>query len=117
MNLQTSPAKPAGSRERSLDEVKAEFMRRAGRLNPFEEIRRDDAEQVMSALKSLDKVEWAEAWSKIGLGYEEVAEHSLGVMVVCRGSRSEVSQAYGQLPDSKQDTTRKLSDLSQFLLN
>jgi len=74
MNLQTSPAKPAGSRERSLDEVKAEFMRRAGRLNPFEDIRREDAERVMNALQSLDKDRWAQEWSKIGLGYEEKAD-------------------------------------------
>ena len=73
MNLQTTPAKPAGSRERSLDEVKAEFMRRAGRLNPFEDIRREDAERVMNALQNLDKDHWAEEWSKIGLGYEEKA--------------------------------------------
>jgi hypothetical protein len=31
---------------RTLDEVKAELMRRAGRLNAFEDIRREDAEQV-----------------------------------------------------------------------
>ena len=74
MNLQTSPVKPAGSRERSLDEVKAEFMRRAGRLNPFEDIRREDAERVMNALISLDKDHWAQEWSKIGLGYEEKAD-------------------------------------------
>jgi esterase FrsA len=72
MNLQT--AKPTGSRERSLDEVKAEFLRRAGRLNPFEDIRREDAERVMNALKNLDKDHWAEEWSKIGLGYEEKAD-------------------------------------------
>ncbi len=69
MNVQT--AKPAGSRERSLEEVKAEFMRRAGRLNPFEDIRREDAQRVMDALKNLDRDHWAEEWSKIGLGYEE----------------------------------------------
>src|SRR5271154_3216181 len=74
MNLQTTPAKPPGSRERSLDEVKAEFMRRAGRLNPFEDIRREDAERVMNALQSLDKDHWAEEWSKIGLGYEETGD-------------------------------------------
>ena len=74
MNLQATPAKPAGSRERSLDEVKAEFMRRAGRLNPFEDIRREDAERVMNALQNLDKDHWAEEWSKIGLGYEEKAD-------------------------------------------
>ena len=34
-----SPA-PAGAQERSLEEVKKEVMRRAGRINPFEEIRR-----------------------------------------------------------------------------
>ena len=71
MNLQATPTKPAGSRERSLDEVKAEFMRRAGRLNPFEDIRREDAERVMNALQNLDKDHWAQEWSKIGLGYEE----------------------------------------------
>jgi hypothetical protein len=67
MNIQDQPK---GSRERTLDEVKAEFMRRAGRLNPFEDIKREDAEQVMAALQSLDKDHWAEEWSKIGLGYE-----------------------------------------------
>src|SRR3954452_4593518 len=67
MNIQNQPK---GSRERTLDEVKAEFMRRAGKLNPFEDIKREDAEQVIAALKSLDKDHWAEEWSKIGLGYE-----------------------------------------------
>jgi esterase FrsA len=74
MNLQASPAKPTGSRERSLDEVKAEMLRRAGRLSPFEDIRRDDAERVMNALTSLDKDQWAREWSKIGLAYEEKAD-------------------------------------------
>ena len=74
MNVQASPTKPAGSRERSLDEVKAEFMRRAGKLSPFEDIRRDDAERVMNALTSLDKDHWAREWSRIGSAYEEKAE-------------------------------------------
>jgi esterase FrsA len=67
MNVQDQPK---GSRERTLDEVKAEFMRRAGRLNPFEDIKRADAERVMAALKNLDKDHWAEEWSKIGHEYE-----------------------------------------------
>jgi esterase FrsA len=67
MNIQDQPK---GSRERTLDEVKAEFMKRAGRLNPFEDIKREDAERVMAALKSLDKDHWAQEWSKIGHGYE-----------------------------------------------
>ncbi len=69
MNVQTP--QPTGSRERSLEEVKAEFMRRAGRLNPFEDIRRDDAERVLAAIKTLDKDHWAEEWSKLGLAYEK----------------------------------------------
>jgi len=67
MNVQNQPK---GSRERTLDEVKAEFMRRAGKLNPFEDIKREDAETVMAALKNLDKDHWADEWSKIGHGYE-----------------------------------------------
>jgi esterase FrsA len=71
MNIQDQPK---GSRERTLDEVKAEFMRRAGRLNPFEDIKREDAEKVVGALTSLDKDHWADEWSKIGLGYEATGD-------------------------------------------
>jgi len=59
---------------RTLDEVKAELMRRAGRLNPFEDIRREDAEQVVNALTSLDRDLWAQLWSKLGLAYEAKAD-------------------------------------------
>jgi esterase FrsA len=71
MNVQASTPKPVGTKERSLDEVKAELMRRAGRLNPFEEINPKDAERVMAALKSLDKDHWGEEWSRLGLDYEK----------------------------------------------
>jgi esterase FrsA len=71
---QQAPTKPTGARERSLDEVKAEFLRRAGKLNPFEDIRRADAERVMKALTSLDKDEWAHAWCEVGLDYEAQAD-------------------------------------------
>src|SRR5437763_13020998 len=70
MNVQD---KPKGSRERTLDEVKTEFMRRAGKLNPFEDIKPEDAAKVMAALKSLDKDHWADEWCKIGLAYEDKA--------------------------------------------
>jgi hypothetical protein len=65
---------PKGTRERTLDEVKAEFMRRAGRLNPFEDIKREDAERVMAALTNLDKDHWAAEWSKLGHEYEAKAD-------------------------------------------
>jgi hypothetical protein len=47
-----------GAGVRSLDEVKAEVMRRAGRINPFEGVRRDDAEKVLASLASLDPDAW-----------------------------------------------------------
>src|SRR5262245_15145772 len=67
-------AVPTGAQERSLDEIKKEVMRRAGHINPFEGIRREDAEQIVAALTSLDRDHWAAAWCKVGLGYEEKAD-------------------------------------------
>ena len=63
-----------GAEVRSLDEVKAEVMRRAGRINPFEGIRRDDAEKVLASLTSLDPDAWGEAWCRVGLDYEAKAD-------------------------------------------
>lgn len=60
----------AGAQERSLDEVKAEVMRRAARINPFEGIRRDEAEEIVKSLRSLDRDHWAQAWCKVGLAHE-----------------------------------------------
>src|SRR5262245_33467273 len=87
MNVQD---KPKGSRERTLDEVKTEFMRRAGKLNPFEDIKREDAEKVMNALTSLDKDQWGEEWSKIGLAYEAKAD----ALAKTSGSREELRELY-----------------------
>ena len=69
-----SLAVPAGAQERSLDEIKKEVTGRAGQSNPFEGIRREDAEQIVAALTSLDRDHWAAAWCKVGLGYEEKAD-------------------------------------------
>ena len=67
-------AMPTGAQERSLDEIKKEVMRRAGHINPFEGIRREDVEQIVAALASLDRDHWAAAWCKVGLAYEEKAD-------------------------------------------
>jgi esterase FrsA len=66
--LVTMPVR--AEQERSLDDVKNEVMRRAGRSNPFDGIRREDAEQVLKSITSLDRDEWAKAWCQIGLAYE-----------------------------------------------
>lgn len=43
----------AAAQERSLDEIKKEVMRRAGHINPFEGICREDAAQVVASLNTL----------------------------------------------------------------
>ena len=60
--------------ERTLDDVKKEVLRRAGRVSPFEEVRRDDVEKIVAGLTSLDRDHWAERWSKVGLEYEAKAD-------------------------------------------
>ncbi len=74
MNVQPSSARPAGSRERTLDEVKTEVLHRAGRFSPFESIRPDDAATVVKALTSLDRDHWAQEWCRVGLAYEAKAD-------------------------------------------
>jgi len=62
MTTQTnSPA-----RARPLEEVKSETIRRAGKFNPLDGINVEDGPAVANALKSLDRDEWAAAWSKLG---------------------------------------------------
>jgi pimeloyl-ACP methyl ester carboxylesterase len=90
MNIQDPATRPKGSRERTLDEVKAEFMRRAGLLNPFEDIKREDAEKVMAALTSLDKDHWADEWCKIGHAYEAKAD----ALAKTDGSRETLRELY-----------------------
>jgi dienelactone hydrolase len=75
-------APDARAQTRSLDEIKTEVMRRAGRINPFEDIRREDAEKVLASLASLDQDAWAQAWCRVGLDYEakgdELAKQGAG---------------------------------------
>jgi dienelactone hydrolase len=58
------------AQERTLDEVKQEVLRRAPRINPFEGIKREDAEAIVKSLTSTDRDHWAEQWCRVGLKYE-----------------------------------------------
>jgi hypothetical protein len=82
----------------TLDEVKAELMRRAGRLNPFEDIRREDAEQVVNGLTSLDRDLWAQLWSNLGLAYEAMEKRLSAVKTVQPGARQALRLAKREGP-------------------
>ena len=60
--------------EKTLEEIKADILHRAGRINPFERVKREDVEQVVRNLTSLDADLWGREWGKVGLKYEAVGE-------------------------------------------
>ncbi len=60
--------------EKTLEEIKADILHRAGRINPFERVKREDVEQVLKNLTSLDPDLWGREWGKFGAKYEAVAD-------------------------------------------
>ena len=72
--LMMSEMPPVKAQERTLDEVNAEVLRRAPRINPFEGVKREDVEAIVRALTSLDRDHWAEQWCRVGLKYEAEAD-------------------------------------------
>lgn len=65
------------SGERTLAQVKAEILRRAGRNSPLEHITLEDAQAAAAALTSLDRDHWAGVWCDIGLRHEAAADDLL----------------------------------------
>jgi len=61
------------AKSRSFDEVKTDILRRAGKVNPFERVKREDVEEVLAHLSSLDPDRWGMEWGKIGARYEALA--------------------------------------------
>jgi esterase FrsA len=60
--------------EKSLEEIKTDILQRAGRVNPFERVKKDDVEIVIKNLTSLDADLWGKEWGKVGIKYEALAE-------------------------------------------
>jgi pimeloyl-ACP methyl ester carboxylesterase len=60
--------------EKTLEEIKADILQRAGRVNPFERVKKDDVEQVIKNLTSLDPDLWGKEWGKVAVKYEALAE-------------------------------------------
>ena len=60
--------------EKTLEEIKADIAHRAGQINPFERVKKEDVEQVLKNLRSLDAELWGREWGKFGVKYEAAAQ-------------------------------------------
>jgi pimeloyl-ACP methyl ester carboxylesterase len=62
----------AAGQERTLDDVKRDIRRRVvQRQPPFDDVRADEVERVLTALTTLDKDEWGRRWCEAGLAHEK----------------------------------------------
>ncbi len=61
-------------KSRSLEEIKNDIARRAGRVNPFERVDRQEVEGLLGRLTSLDPDLWGREWGKLGARHEANAE-------------------------------------------
>ena len=60
--------------EKTLEEIKADILHRAGRINPFERVKQADVDQVLKNLTSLDSELWGREWGKFGAKYEALGD-------------------------------------------
>ncbi len=79
------------SRNLTLDELKTEILRRAGKVNPFERVSRHDVEEVLGCLHSLDPDPWGVEWGRMGARYEATGEEQEK-----RNQRDEAGRSYYQ---------------------
>ena len=75
--------------EKTLEEIKADILHRAGRINPFERVKKADVEQVVNNINSLDPDLWGREWGKVGLKYEAAAEEQEKL-----GKKKEAGETY-----------------------
>src|SRR5581483_4323025 len=75
--------------EKTLEEIKADILHRAGRINPFERVKKEDVEQAVKNLTSLEGDLWGREWGKFGARYE-----ALGAEQEKRGDRKAAGAAY-----------------------
>jgi esterase FrsA len=55
---------------RTLEGIRSEIVNRAGRINPFEWVNREDVSEVAGRLGSLDPDHWGKEWARIAARYE-----------------------------------------------
>src|SRR5207302_1032088 len=58
---------------RTLDEIKNDIRSRVGHRSPFNHADKQEAEEALAQLTSVDGETWASAWNELGARYEEKA--------------------------------------------
>ena len=78
------------AKSRSLQEIKSDIARRAGRVNPFERVERKEVDGLLERLTSLDPDLWGSEWGKLGARHEASAEE------LAKLDKKEAGEAYYQ---------------------
>ena len=78
------------AKSRSLEDIKNDIARRAGRINPFERVDRKEVEGLLDRLTSLDPDLWGSEWGKLGARHEANAEE------LAKRGQKEAGKSYSQ---------------------
>src|SRR5262249_42700541 len=78
------------AKSRSLQEIKSDIARRAGRGKPFERVERKEGGGPPERLKRLDPEFWGRGWGKLGARHEADAE------ALAKLGKKEAGEAYYQ---------------------
>jgi len=76
--LALGTASIAVAQERTLEQVKAEVLRRTTDNNPpFDRLNKAEVESILATLTSLEPNQWGEKWCKAGLAHEAKGDELL----------------------------------------
>ena len=78
------------AKSRSLEDIKSDIARRAGRINPFERVDRQEVEGLLGRLTSLDPDLWGSEWGKLG------ARHEANAQELEKLGKKEAGEAYSE---------------------
>jgi pimeloyl-ACP methyl ester carboxylesterase len=78
------------AKSRNLEDIKSDIARRAGRINPFERVDRQEVEELLDRLTSLDPDLWGSEWGKLG------ARHETNAQELEKLGKKEAGEAYYQ---------------------
>jgi pimeloyl-ACP methyl ester carboxylesterase len=78
------------AKSRSLEDIKSDIARRAGSINPFERTKREEVDEVLRNLTSLDPDLWGRQWARFGARYEALGDEQQ------RGGKRDAGASYYQ---------------------